>query len=212
MAEKTRTIVITSTADESEKIELAVNPKNLSIQEDGNDKTVSLINQGTVLVAGKRGLIKTTISTFLPSDASPYYKGVLPETITGYIRKWKQESTPVRVIVTGTDINTLFLITSRTESYVEGQKDINITLSLSEYRELKVVTVESIKEQTGAAELSDREDTKKKPETVVVHSGDTLWAFAVKFYNDGTQWTKIQAANNNVDPRKLQIGQELIIP
>lgn len=43
-------------------------------------------------------------------------------------------------------------------------------------------------------------------------AGDTLWALAVKYYGDGTKWTKIQKANNNVDPYNLQIGKKLYIP
>ncbi|MDE6208452.1 MAG: LysM peptidoglycan-binding domain-containing protein [Lachnospiraceae bacterium] len=41
---------------------------------------------------------------------------------------------------------------------------------------------------------------------------DTLWTLAQKYYGDGTKWTKIQKANSDVDPYKLQIGKKLYIP
>jgi hypothetical protein len=44
--------------------------------------------------------------------------------------------------------------------------------------------------------------------TVTVHDGDTLWDIAVKVYGDGTQWTKIYAANHSTladaDSRNVQ--------
>ena len=45
-----------------------------------------------------------------------------------------------------------------------------------------------------------------------IQRGDTLWDLAVKYYGDGTQWTKIQQANGGIDPYTLQIGRQLYIP
>lgn len=41
---------------------------------------------------------------------------------------------------------------------------------------------------------------------------DSLWTLAQKYYSDGTKWTKIQQANGNIDPYKLQVGKKLYIP
>ncbi|MCA1021655.1 phage tail tape measure protein [Halobacillus litoralis] len=43
----------------------------------------------------------------------------------------------------------------------------------------------------------------------IVKAGDTLSEIGAKL---GVSWKKIQQANNNLDPRKLQIGQRLTIP
>lgn len=45
-----------------------------------------------------------------------------------------------------------------------------------------------------------------------VKKNDTLWALAQKYYGSGSQWTKIQKANNGVDPYNLRIGSVLNIP
>jgi TP901 family phage tail tape measure protein len=45
-----------------------------------------------------------------------------------------------------------------------------------------------------------------------VKDGDTLWDLAEKFYGNPYQWEKIARANENPDPRKLQIGRKLLIP
>lgn len=46
----------------------------------------------------------------------------------------------------------------------------------------------------------------------VVARGDTIWSIALRYYGDGQRWRDIAAANGNVDPKKLAIGQRLILP
>ena len=60
--------------------------------------------------------------------------------------------------------------------------------------------------------LSSEQLPVQAKRTYTVVSGDTLWALAVYFYGDGTQWTKIASANNISDPGNLQIGQVITIP
>jgi nucleoid-associated protein YgaU len=41
---------------------------------------------------------------------------------------------------------------------------------------------------------------------------DTLWDVAVREYGDGTQWTRVQAANPELDPKRLRKGQRIVLP
>ncbi len=41
---------------------------------------------------------------------------------------------------------------------------------------------------------------------------DTLWSLARRYYGDGRQWTKISAANGNLDPYNLYAGMVIRIP
>ncbi|MDJ0575077.1 MAG: LysM domain-containing protein [Xenococcaceae cyanobacterium MO_234.B1] len=51
------------------------------------------------------------------------------------------------------------------------------------------------------------------PPTIhAVETGDTLFDIAQAYYGDGNQWPKISAANGNIQPQSLQIGQQLQIP
>ena len=50
------------------------------------------------------------------------------------------------------------------------------------------------------------------PTTHTVEAGDKLFDIAQAYYGDGNQWPKISAANGNIDPQSLQIGQQLQIP
>lgn len=48
--------------------------------------------------------------------------------------------------------------------------------------------------------------------TYIVKKGDTLWAIATRFYGSGPAWTRIASANAIKDPRRLGVGQRLVIP
>ena len=50
------------------------------------------------------------------------------------------------------------------------------------------------------------------PRKHVIQAGDTLWSLAVSYYNDGTQYKKIIEGNPGLDPQKLKVGQEIVIP
>ena len=45
-----------------------------------------------------------------------------------------------------------------------------------------------------------------------VRRGDTLWSIAKQHYNDGQRWKEIVAANPGLDPTKLKVGQQIIVP
>ena len=48
--------------------------------------------------------------------------------------------------------------------------------------------------------------------TYVVRRGDTLWSIAVREYGSGQRWRDIAEANPNLNPTKLRIGQQIILP
>ena len=50
------------------------------------------------------------------------------------------------------------------------------------------------------------------PQTHVIQKDDTLYSLASRFYGKGTLWPKIKAANPGINPNRLIVGQEIIIP
>jgi 5'-nucleotidase / UDP-sugar diphosphatase len=50
------------------------------------------------------------------------------------------------------------------------------------------------------------------PRTHVVQPRDTLYSIARQYYNDGTKWPRIQAANPGLVPERLPLGKSIIIP
>ena len=170
---KTRNILIIT---DDGQFELAVNPKQLVISGDNGDKTMELLNLGTVMVPGHRNPMKVTLQTFLPASDSPFYKGTSPEKIISMIDKAKDGQRPIRMIVSGTDINHKFIINSTSNTYTEGQRDVSVTWGLTEDRmsSIKAVASESKMTDTDTG-LNSRPGENDTPKNVTVVKGDTLW-------------------------------------
>lgn len=172
---------------------------------------MELLNIGSVMLPGHRNPIKITLQTFLPCSDSPFYRGTPPENIISMMDKAKDGQRPIRLIISGTDINHKFIINSASRTYIEGQKDIPVSWGLTEDRLSSVRAVASITKTTDTG-LNQRPGTVETPKNVTVAKNDTLWNYAVKYYGDGTKWTRIAEANGVKDPKKLQIGTVLEIP
>lgn len=194
--------------------ELPVNPKELSVTQSSGNKTINLLNVGEVAVAGNRGPVKMSVSTFLPASNSPFYKEKDPEEVITKVKQWKNGKQPLRIIISGTDINTMFLVENMEERYTEGQLDIKINWSFTEYRVLNVpasaTTAFTSNVNNGA--LKERNGTVEIPKKVTVKAGDSLWGFAVRYYQNGSLWKKIAEANRISNPDRIEIGMVLEIP
>lgn len=205
---KTRTVLLIT---DDGQYELSVNPPELSVTQDSKDKTIDLLNVGEVNVPGKRGLVKLTLSTFLPDANSPFYTGSAPEKIIQAVKKAKNGQKTIRIIISGSDVNTLFTVSSMSETYKEGQADIYISWSFIESRDLNTGQIASwVKRYTNTG-LCTRNISRSVPKVVVVKNGDTLWNLARRYYDDGSRWKDIADANDLLEDN-LEIGMRLVIP
>jgi nucleoid-associated protein YgaU len=205
---KTRTIMMMV---EGGQYELAVNPPELTVTQESKDRTIDLLNVGEVNVAGNRGLIKVTISTFLPDAGSPFYTGYAPESLIMAMKKAKNGKKTVRIIISGTDVNTLFTVSSVGETYKEGQADSYVSWAFVESRELNTQQVASWVRRYTQTGLCIRNTSNSIPKAVTALSGDTLWDMARRYYDDGERWRDIAAANGMSEDR-LTAGMRLQIP
>lgn len=55
-------------------------------------------------------------------------------------------------------------------------------------------------------------DPASIPRTYTVKSGDTFGSIALEFYGEERMWYDIAQANPSIDPKRLQIGQEIVLP
>lgn len=205
----TRTILIVT---DDGRFELAVNPRELSVTQDSKDKTIDLLNVGELNVPGNRGLIKVSISTFLPDGSSHFNRaGIAPESMILVLKKAKNGKRPVRIIISGTDVNTQFTISSMADTYKEGQQDIYVAWSFIESRDLNTQPVASWVKRYTETEICARNTANSVPKTVVAVAGDSLWNMARRFYDDGERWKDIAAANGLTEDN-LSGGERLVIP
>jgi tetratricopeptide (TPR) repeat protein len=91
----------------------------------------------------------------------------------------------------------------------------NENLDLHKELEARVVPTRSVTDRSQEDSTSSKRTALKKGDrSYVVQSGDTLFSISRKFYKSPKRWKEILDANRKSirDPKKLTVGQTLIIP
>ena len=193
----------------AERIYFTVNPARLTVTRPNENRVRSLAMGGAVNIWGGRGLREVRLTTFLPDASSPFYTGQEPETVLAMLKSWQDSGDPVRLILSGSDINDAFLIEDVTETLREGDRDVGLTLTLREYKFKSALA--ALAGGNAASVSKTLTDERVTPKTYTVKKGDTLWGIATRFYGDGTKWGTLASKNGVSDPRKLQIGKVLTL-
>src|SRR5205807_10435282 len=91
----------------------------------------------------------------------------------------------------------------------------NENLNLHKELEARAVPARSVTDRSRDGNTGSKKTVSKKGErSYVVQSGDTLFSISRKFYKSPKRWKEILDANRKSirDPKKLTVGQTLIIP
>ncbi len=193
---KTRIIEL-SVNNRQEVIELPVNPQSVEFTEKQLNQAITLLNIGEANLKGERGLKYTKLSSFFPSEKSPFYRNAKqkPDKYIAMLQEWKTTKAVVRVIISDMKINLAMLIDDLAFSTREGDGDIYYTISLSEYRVLNVPSVQ-IAARVRSNGLLSRPGQAASGGTHTVVGGDTLWGISKQRYGSGGQYPKIYNANS----------------
>jgi LysM repeat protein len=206
-----------------EKLRLPVNPESNAYSSPFNYDDVEVEGLGEVTIIKKRGLKEFEITTFWPALYNPTYCGyksfISPSSFVSKIESWRNKRQPIRYVVTGAaGVNVSVTIR---DFEVEPERagnpgDVYFTLSLKEWREVKVekVTIKKPKPKPRPPK------PKPKPQkTYIVKKGDCLWNIAKKrsIYGDAMKWRKIynHPANRKLigkNPNLIYPKQKLVIP
>ena len=165
-------------------IVLPVNPVELEVITPQLNKRLTLLNMGTVNLKGNRDVATATISSFFPSQESPFYRyaDMPPKKYRAKIENWKENKETKRLIITDMGVNLAMLIDKCSFKVKEGGGDMYYTLELSEYRNLTVPTV-SIPLQVRDNGLKQRPD-----EAVPARRGATSTAPSKN--SPGSRWRR----------------------
>lgn len=204
---RTRTVLLWYN-NGAERLTLPVNPARINLRRTQNTRELCTIDGAPLHVACGPGLTHISFSTFLPSEHSRFYTGIPPAHALEMLCRWQNGRRPVRLMISGTDVNDSFLLTAFSRLLEEGDEDIGIALELREYR-FSSVQGGALTQNPGG--LYVRPDDRPPAKTYTVGKGDTLWDIAVCLYGDRTRWKEIAARNGISDPTKLAVGKVLAL-
>lgn len=209
----------------AEKLRLPVNPESLSVSSPFNNTDIDVINLGEFTIIGDRGLAEYSLESFFPRDYNPSYCGYAgfksPSDNVKLIEKWRDSRKPIRLLVTGTSINTPVTIRSfEYEIERAGEPgDIYYSLELKKYEFLKLAQKVDVSKptpkQAKRAPVVNKGSVVKPGGTYTVKKNDSLSKIAFAVYGKTDRWRDIYAANRKVigaNPELTKPGQKLVLP
>ena len=164
----------------------------------------------TVHAARGSGLTQVTLETFLPGEDSRFYRGVTPAEALAMLYRWKTEGGPVRLLISGSELGELFLITGLRRTLTEGDRDVGVAIALKEYKYITLAEPGVVARQ-GAGGLYQRADERAAAASYVTRGGEDLWTVARTCLRDGGRWREIAVRNGIDDPHDLPAGKEMYL-
>lgn len=205
------------------EINIPVLPAKLNVSSPGKNERVTVLELGEVLLLRKKGLRILSWESFFPVSKAPYTVGQIrdPVSIVQAIQKARDQKSPVRFLITGTDLDCNLRMGIDSFEYEERSGelgDLYYTIKLYEWKDIspKRIVLPEKKEEPAKTQEPERpgkpEQTSK---TYTVKPGDCLWNIAKKFYGKGSDYTKIYIANKGKigsNPNLIYPGQVFTIP
>lgn len=212
-----------------------VAPSKLQIKINGNDKTLTLINEGEVSILKKAKLTEVSFDILLPNVQYPFamYKSGFRNAkyFLEQLEQMKVKQKPFQFIVTRTLPNNKMLFDTNLKVALKDYQikedanegfDVVVTINLRQFKAFGTKTCKIKKsgkkavikkKETRSAENSPA-PTPSTTKTYTVKKGDCLWAIARKFYGNGSKYPAIANANKGKikSPNLIYPGQVLTIP
>ncbi len=207
-----------SSINQQQILRIPVLPGEITIQTDRKYETIDFVNLGEVDFTSGERVQQISFASFFPAayDASYCQYPDLPspqsarQILESLTRNRMQ---PVRLIITGADINMLVNIATNLSRYKGGEPgDIYYELTCRSWREVKITT-----ESTASVKqtLQARSDYLQTAKTYNVKQDDTLWHIAKRVLGSSSRWPEIYNLNPGIigpDPNLIMPGQRLVMP
>lgn len=156
-------------------ITLPVPPPSYSVKVANNNSIVNIQSLGDINMIGKTGLQKISFSTFLPGIDNTLYKAVDTAEYIKKINSLRTADTYCHITIVGTNVDLDVTIDSFDYEDASPVGDIDISLSLTEYKHIG----DSNKEVENKTGLNQRKITAldKVKANLVYRKGDTPLTF-----------------------------------
>lgn len=205
------------------EINIPVLPAKLNVSSPGKNERVTVLELGEVLLLRKKGLRILSWESFFPVSKAPYTVGQIrdPVSIVQAIQKARDQKTPVRFLITGTDLDCNLRMGIDSFEYEERSGelgDLYYTIKLYEWKDIspkRIVLPEKKEEPAKTQEPARAGTPEQTSKTYTVKPGDCLWNIAKAIYGKGSDYTKIYNANKGVigsNPNLIYAGQVFTIP
>ena len=212
------------------KILCPVPPSKIDIKVKGQNKTITLINEGEVNILKKSGLTDITFDMMIPNTKYPFAKYPLGFVDAKYflavLETLKTDKKPFQFIVTRTLPNGKILHTTNIKVSLEDYTlnedakegfDVIVSIKLKQYRDFgtKTCVVKLANNKATLNTTATRStETAPKIKSYTVKKGDCLWNIAKKYYGNGSKYTLIFNANKSKiqNPNLIYPGQVFTIP
>lgn len=208
-------IILTELKDSKKRFTFPALPEKIDVAASAKYRNYDLINgksyklpkgsegdeiawSGTFFGQGRYGTDKSgrRISLFFPQKGY-----VSPKECRKTLEQWMKNGTPLRLMITGTDINTDVTVSKLDMSYEGAFGDLAYSIAFAQYVSLNIYTMKELKKSSGKnkkkkgkKKLGER-PSKKKGGTYVVKQGDTLWAIAHRKLGNASRWQEIYSLN-----------------
>lgn len=206
-------------------------PSKLDMKIKGQNKTLTLMNEGEINILKMPGLTDISFDLLLPNVKYPFatYKSGFQDAkfFLDEIERLKVDKEPFQFIVVRTFPNGKMLYNTNMkvsledytikESAKEGF-DAVVSIKLKQYRDYGTktcnVTVTESKPKVEVQENRATDNAPGLPTTYTVKSGDALWSIAKEFYGNGSKYNLILNANKDKIKNENLIypGQVFTIP
>lgn len=203
-----------------------VTPSEVKLSTSKNNQTYNIHSLGEINLPGNGKLSTFTFSSFFPSKKYPFAVNNHRDWVcVDYILGLQKKSTVVRVLVTDTNINELFMIDSFEYGVMDGSGDVEFTLTLKQYIEISTFTTTGYTtnkpQVTGnnnrppstssSNSSSGSKSSSSTPKTHTVRQGDTLSSISKMYYGTTGEWKTLYELNKNLmpDPNTLQVGWQV---
>lgn len=213
------------------KILCPVAPSKVETKVNGQNKTMTLINEGEINILKMSGLTDISFDILLPNVQYPFatYKSGFRNAkyFLDTLEDFKGNKKPFQFVVTRTLPNGKILFDTNMKVSLEDYTiledagegfDVVVSVKLKQYREYGTKTCNikfaDSKPKVATQKKRETDNAPGLPTTYKVVSGDCLWNIAKKYYGNGSKYTLIYNANKGKikNPNLIYPGQVLTIP